>query len=99
MADRILVMGPMGDIIQEGKPSEVYSFPSHPFVASFFGQVNRLSGVALNEEVDTPLGNLPAPGCEDGCELDIIIRPYGIQLFEDGEMTFVGERRVTLSGG
>ena len=85
MADRIFVMGPMGEILQQGKPNEVYSLPAHPFVASIFGQVNRLSGVVLNEEVDTPLGILPAPGFENGCELDIIIRPYAIKLFEDGE--------------
>ena len=85
MADRILVMGPNGKILQQGSPNEVYLSPVHPFVASFFGQVNRLSGIARNEVVETPLGNLPVPGSEDGCEFDIVIRPHSIKLTEGNE--------------
>ena len=85
MADRILVMGPMGTILQEGKPNDIYNFPAHPSVVSLFGPTNRLIGVAHNEKVSTPLGVLPAPGHDDGCKLEIIIRPYGIKLFEDGD--------------
>ena len=80
MSDRILVMGPTGEIVQEGSPNEVYNLPDHPFVASYFGLINRLSGVSYNELVETPLGVLPAPGCRDGCEIDIIMRPHDIEI-------------------
>ena len=59
--------------------------PIHPFVASLFGQVNRPSGVVFNEGVATSLGIFPALGYEDGCELDIIVRPNGIKLSEGGK--------------
>ena len=85
MADRILVMGPDGTILQEGTPNEIYGSPIHPFVASFFGQVNVLNGVSDKETVETPLGTLPVPGCEDGCEVDIVVRPHGIKLVEGGD--------------
>lgn len=85
MADRILIMGPTGILLQEGTPDDIYRLPTHPFVASLFGQVNRLSGVVFNEEVATPLGIFPALGYEDGCELDIIVRPDGIKLSEGGK--------------
>ena len=85
MADRILIMGSTGILLQEGTPDDIYNLPTHPFVASLFGQVNRLSGVVYNEEVATPLGIFTALGYEDGCELDIIVRPDGIKLSEGGK--------------
>jgi len=85
MADRILVMGPGGKILQEGSPNNIYAAPAHPFVASFFGQVNQFEGMAKNGVVDTPLGPVPVSGCEDGCQVDVVIRPHGIRLSTEGE--------------
>ncbi|TVR62780.1 MAG: ABC transporter ATP-binding protein [Spirochaetaceae bacterium] len=39
MADRVLVMN-NGTVLQSGSPEQVYSRPTHPFVASFLGRSN-----------------------------------------------------------
>ena len=46
IADRIVVMN-HGKIEQVGTPFEIYSNPLSPFVASFVGRVNELSGKSL----------------------------------------------------
>lgn len=46
IADRIVVMN-HGKIEQVGTPFEIYSNPVSPFVASFVGRVNQLSGKSL----------------------------------------------------
>ena len=80
MADRILVMGPGGAILQEGTPDEIYGSPTHSFVASLFGWGAQFEGVAQGGEVETPLGKVPAPNCADGRRVDVVIRPHGIKL-------------------
>jgi iron(III) transport system ATP-binding protein len=85
MADRIMVMGPHGAVLQEGTPNEVYAAPVHPFVASFFGQVNQLKGSAAGGKIETILGDLPVPACRESCTVDVVIRPHGIKLSEDGD--------------
>ncbi|MBI3706234.1 MAG: ABC transporter ATP-binding protein, partial [Proteobacteria bacterium] len=74
MADRMLVMDPTGRILQEGTPHEVYGSPAHPFVAAFFGQVNRVVGVARNGAVETALGPVPVLGVGDGRRVEIVFR-------------------------
>ncbi|MHC5225004.1 putative 2-aminoethylphosphonate ABC transporter ATP-binding protein [Ignatzschineria sp. LJL83] len=46
IADRIVVMN-HGKIEQVGTPFEIYSNPVSPFVASFVGRVNQISGKSL----------------------------------------------------
>ena len=84
MADRILVMGPRGVILQEGTPDEIYRSPKHSFVASLFGWGTQFEGVAKGGEVETPLGKVPAPDCVDGRRVDVVIRPHGIKLTKNG---------------
>ena len=84
MADRILVMGPTGRVLQEGTPNEVYSAPAHPYVASFFGQINRIEGVAQGGRVETVLGAVPVPGWADGCRVEIVFRDDAIDLNPTG---------------
>ncbi len=84
MADRMLVMGRTGRILQEGTPHEVYGKPAHPFVASFFGQVNRIEGVAKDGRVETPLGPIPVPGWRDGSRVEVVLREYAIELSANG---------------
>ena len=84
MADRMLVMGPSGRILQEGTPHEVYGTPASSFVASFFGQVNRLEGVARQGRVETALGLVPAPGCPDGSRVEVVFREYAVELSLNG---------------
>jgi iron(III) transport system ATP-binding protein len=85
MADRIMVMGADGSVLQEGTPNEVYAEPAHPYVASFFGQVNQLTGTAASGKIETILGDMPVPSYPEGCNVDVVIRPYGIKLAEGGD--------------
>ena len=83
MADRILVMRD-GQIAQAGTPMETYFQPVDAFVAALFGPVNRLTGVALGGRVETPLGWFDAPGLTDGTPVQILIRPEGLALSDEG---------------
>lgn len=49
IADRIVVMN-HGKIEQVGTPFEIYSHPISPFVASFVGRVNQLTGTSLGDQ-------------------------------------------------
>lgn len=78
-ADHIAIMHE-GKIEQIGVPAEVYNQPNSAFVASFFGQVNRIQGLVNDGVVSTPLGLIEAPGFEDQAEVQIIIRPEALKL-------------------
>jgi iron(III) transport system ATP-binding protein len=80
MADRMMVMGPDGKILQEGTPNEIYAHPEHAYVAKFFGQANSLMGVSKDGKVDTPLGTVDVPGCKNGCKVEVVIRPAAVKL-------------------
>lgn len=41
MSDEMIVMN-QGEILQKGSPQEIYSAPTHPFVAGFIGKANWL---------------------------------------------------------
>ena len=79
MADRILVMHE-GRIVQDGTPIEIYSEPADPFVASFLGPINILTGIVAGGHVATPLGTFDATDFVEDDAVEILIRPAGIQL-------------------
>ena len=51
LASRIGVMN-HGEIVQVGKPSDIYEFPSSRFVADFIGSVNMFEGRLIEDEPD-----------------------------------------------
>jgi putative spermidine/putrescine transport system ATP-binding protein len=80
MCDRIVVMRG-GHIEQFGTPGEIYEHPATPFVASFVGRTNRLSGVV------EPSGRLVAAGqglLAEGAlpvgQVQIMMRPHRVAL-------------------
>ncbi len=79
MADRIALMRG-GRLVQVGPPAELYSDPADKFVASFFGDINRLFGVVRAGQVETPFGAVDAPGYADQSEVEILIRPEALRL-------------------
>ncbi|MGH6947949.1 MAG: ABC transporter ATP-binding protein [Kiloniellales bacterium] len=79
MADRIAVMR-AGRLIQLGPPAELYYHPVDAFVASFFGETNRLTGVVRDGRVDTPMGTLLARELADGTEVEVLIRSEAVLL-------------------
>ncbi|CAA7624284.1 putative spermidine/putrescine ABC transporter,(ATP-binding protein) [Magnetospirillum sp. SS-4] len=84
MADRIAIMRG-GRIIQIGEPEELYRRPASSFVASFFGEVNRLSVRVMDGEALSPFGSFPAPGFKDDEVVDLVIRPEAVSLELDDD--------------
>ncbi len=79
MADRIALMKD-GRILQMDRPVDLYCNPVDPFVATFFGEVNRMEGVVENESVATPLGRVDARGIADGTPVLVMVRPEGVRV-------------------
>jgi iron(III) transport system ATP-binding protein len=84
MADRIAIMK-AGRILQIGPPVDLYCRPAHPFVATFFGDVNRFDGVVESGQVRTPVGLVDAPGLAEGERAKVLIRPEALQVQVLGE--------------
>ena len=74
MADRIALMRD-GLIEQVGTPADLYRRPRSPFVASFFGEVNRFAAVVQNGACWTPAGLIETPNVACGTPVDILVRP------------------------
>jgi iron(III) transport system ATP-binding protein len=83
VADRIHVMLE-GRILQHGSPAELYARPANPFVAGFFGPLNRYKGWVVAGMVSTPLGPVEVSELADGTPVDVLIRPEALRLLRDG---------------
>ncbi|MBC8337561.1 MAG: ABC transporter ATP-binding protein [Rhodospirillales bacterium] len=84
MADRIKILGHNGTILQSGRPHEIYYHPRHEFVAKLFGMMNRFESVVENGHVEIPLGRIAAKSLDDGCPVEVLVRPEGVTLKSDG---------------
>lgn len=69
-----------GRIVQSGTPSELYSSPVNPFVAGFFGPVNRFEGRVVDGMVATPVGTAPAGSLAEGVAVQAIVRPEALRV-------------------
>ncbi|MDY7117811.1 ABC transporter ATP-binding protein [Halomonas sp. SSL-5] len=79
MADRIALMRD-GHIVQVGTPRELYCNPSDPFVVTFFGEVNELSGEVRDGQVLTPVGAVDAGWLAEGSTARVLVRPEALQV-------------------
>ncbi|MDN3516982.1 ABC transporter ATP-binding protein [Aquisalimonas lutea] len=79
MADRIALMRE-GRIVQMGTPEELYCRPADPFVAGFFGDLNRFPGVVAGGFVDTPVGRVDAREFDDGAPVQVLVRPEALRV-------------------
>jgi iron(III) transport system ATP-binding protein len=79
VGDRIHAMQ-FGRIVQSGAPSELYTRPANPFVAGFFGPVNRFEGRVAGGRVETPVGTAPARGLAEGTAVEAIVRPEALRV-------------------
>ena len=79
MADRIALMRD-GHIVQTGTPRQLYCHPVDPFVVTFFGSVNELSGVVSDGRVSTAVGEVAAPGMADGASAQVLVRPEALSV-------------------
>ncbi|MYE91510.1 ABC transporter ATP-binding protein [Candidatus Poribacteria bacterium] len=90
LADRMAIMKE-GSIIQVGTPREIYRFPTNPFVASFIGETNFISGKIQslsngNAEIETEVGVLHSTTIyhdfANGEAVTCCIRPESIHFDE-----------------
>ncbi len=88
MADRILVMD-QGVLVQNGTPHEIYDTPATPFVASFIGSMNFISGATKDGDGQLRLGasRLVAAQAEKiphGGQALVAIRPEDVRINPNG---------------
>lgn len=86
MADRIALMKD-GRILQMDRPENIYCRPVDPFVATFFGDVNRMEGVVENGCIETPLGKLDGQGLPEGERAQVLVRPEAVRVVVVSEPT------------
>jgi sulfate transport system ATP-binding protein len=84
IADRVAVME-KGNILQIGTPEEIYGQPATPFVCSFIGKVNQLSGEVQKGKarIGSIVFHLPARTVRDGSRITAYVRPHEIVLVPD----------------
>jgi iron(III) transport system ATP-binding protein len=83
LADRVAVMQ-RGALLQIGRPTELYTRPEHPFVATFVGDADLLPGESDGGRVSTQLGaTRTSAGAPRGL-VDVVIRPENVRLRLDG---------------
>ena len=85
MSDRVVVME-HGRIKQVDAPYRLYENPATPFISSFVGKMNRLSGIWRRGGVETAGRVLPCEGSDlsDGDKAVLSIRPEKIVLAPAG---------------
>jgi len=89
LADRIMIMN-RGLIEQLGAPHEVYTNPRNIFVATTFGEINRLDGKVESTNkavvtVKTSVGKLkakPSKGVKEGEKVIYAVRPEKVLIGE-----------------
>ena len=84
MSDHIAVIRE-GKLEQSGRPIDLYCRPANAFVAEFFGEVNRLDGFINKGHLQTPFGEFPVDGAEEGAAASMIIRYEGLTVHPDQE--------------
>jgi len=83
ISNQIYIMQKYGEIVQFGTPSELYNRPVNSYVAGFFGETNKFKGIVKNAEVRTPIGNIKTHKNLESKEVEIHVRPQGINLIQE----------------
>jgi multiple sugar transport system ATP-binding protein len=90
MADRIAVLNE-GQIVQQGRPADIYDRPANTFVAQLVGTprinllpANRTDGMV---QVKNSVLNLPAPAQTLPAEVLLGIRPEDVRLDPEGKFS------------
>ncbi|WP_026790672.1 ABC transporter ATP-binding protein [Pleomorphomonas oryzae] len=105
MGDRIAVFAPLKDghprnLMQVGRPEELYDRPANLFVARFLGSP-KMNLVELDGEQDPAFGSLdlgPRPSGHDGVLL-LGVRPEDIRIAETGAPGLAGRIRLVEALG
>lgn len=87
LSEQVVIMQE-GEVVQVGTPDEVYDHPASPFVASFIGNANILSGEVLEGRAEVGNMTLPAPrGTADGQTVQAFVRPHEVRIVKADEST------------
>ena len=87
VSDHVVIMSE-GRVAQAGRPQEVYDRPASPFVASFIGGANVLSGTMQDgrASVGTFAVQVPAgTAARDGAAVQAFVRPHDVKLTRAAE--------------
>ena len=82
LADRIALMHD-GEIVQSGRPEDLYHAPATRWAAEFVGPANFVPGVVTNGRVETALGKFPLRSPHERAAVDVLIRPETLELEPD----------------
>ena len=83
ISNKIYILEHNGSIVQSGSPNDLYNNPISSYVAEFFGETNKFSGLVKNSKVQTAVGELPIKSNFESRQVDIHIRPQAIKLFQE----------------
>ena len=78
LGDEVAVMRD-GVLVQQDSPMQLYKRPRDPWVASFVGEAELLSGYAQGTYADTVLGRVPLENSLSG-PVEVLVRPEDIAL-------------------
>jgi thiamine transport system ATP-binding protein len=105
ISDRIYVMS-QGIVEQVGTPTELYTDPSTPFVASFIGQNNFVTGTVKAMDTASGMGTVLAGGIEihtqiprdhsAGDKVTACIRPEDIEILPEARGGSKGATTATI---
>ena len=84
LADRIAVLR-RGRLVQTGTAEDLYDHPAELFVARLFSEINEIAFSARGGVIDTPLGQVPAPGIAEGETAILGLRERGIRVTDVGQ--------------
>lgn len=76
LGDRIALLR-AGRIVQIDKATSIYAQPIDLNAARFFSPLSEIVATVRGGRAVTPLGDVPAPGHQDGSEVIVAIRPVG----------------------
>ena len=58
ISNKIYILEQNGSIVQSGSPNDLYNNPISSYVAEFFGETNKFSGLVKNSKVQTAVGEI-----------------------------------------
>ncbi len=82
MADRIALLRD-GQLVQVGTSDDLYRRPQDVFAAAFFSEINAFDGLVQDGRVDTPVGQIAAPGFSQGQAVTVALRLEDLLISKD----------------
>ena len=83
ISNKIYILEQNGSIVQSGSPNDLYNNPISSYVAEFFGETNKFSGLVKNSKVQTAVGEISINSNLESKKVDIHIRPQAIKLSQE----------------